>query len=695
MDERMNTIPRNDFLLEIGTEEIPARMARKAVDDLGKAITDELTTMELSFDSPSYFVTPRRLVVILRNVPEAQEDRVEERRGPSVKQAFSPDGTPTKAAEGFARSTGRSLAELERTEIKGEAYLLARIEKKGQRTLDLLAPVVTRALSGLRFPRSMRWGCHKEAFVRPLHWIVALLGDRVVPFEFGGIASGNQTWGHRFLGSGKPVQVHSADDYLAVLKDQFVVLDPNQRREFIAEQAHRTARELGMTLLVDEGLLDTVTHLVEYPVVLTGKINDKFLKMPDEVLISSMKNHQKFFSLIRDGRLANRFVVVANTQAKDPARVVRGNERVLTARLEDALFFYGEDLSKPLETYLETLKGQTFMLGLGTMHDKSLRIARLARLLAGRIAPDLTQISERAGLLCKADLATQLVCEFPELQGIMGRDYALAAGEPPEVADAILEHYLPRFSGDALPATVTGQLVGLADRLDTLAGTFSLGLIPTATKDPYALRRGALAILRILAETPILLPVSELLRLAVENLEVPADKADALVASLTDFVIGRLKFWLSGQVATEVADASMEAGAQYPHDTWKKALAIEALRANEDYGTLILPFKRTLNITKQQPESGPFDTSVKLEPAEAALWTAFQAKETEFEALLEARDFDGVLRQFLALKEPIDRYFDEVLVLCDDPAARRNHLAMLSRIGSLFLRFADFTRILA
>lgn len=684
-----------DFLLEIGTEEIPARMAQKATNDLAAAFRSELATLELSIARVESYVTPRRLVLAAFDIPEAQEDRVEEKRGPAVRFAFAPDGTPTKAGEGFARSVGRSMDSLDRTTVKGEEYLLARLEKKGAPTAQLLEGVIPRVLMGLRFPKSMRWGSEKTPFVRPVHWIVALFGNEVVPFEFAGVPSGNQSRGHRFMGPREPFTVSSVEDYSRQMAEHFVVLSPETRRQHIVQESQALAQKMGLEIIEDEGLLDTVTHLAEYPVVLSGTIAQRFLQMPDEVLISCMKNHQKYFSLKKEGKLAGRFIVVSNTRPRVPDIVVRGNERVLGARLEDALFFYTEDRKKPLESYVESLKGQTFLEGLGSMADKSRRVARLAELLSRKTLAQSAEDARRAGWLCKADLATLMVFEFPELQGIMGQDYARESGENDVVATAIMEHYLPKFSGDALPSTPVGTVLALADRLDTLAGCFHLGLIPTATKDPYALRRAALAILRILAETPILLPLESLLSEALEAHEVPTQHREKLLSDLMEFISGRLKHWLASQVATEVADAALAGGSRLPHDVWKKSLAIDALRKEADYGALILPFKRTLNITRSQAHSGELDENLLSEPAEKALWDAFKAQEAKILQTLEEKDFQGVLQQFLALKAPIDRYFEEVLVLCDDEQARNNHLAMLSRIGDTFLQFADFTRILA
>ncbi len=691
-----SSIERRDFLFEVGTEEIPARMAAKAAADLGRLFEKELKAVRLGAEECNTFCTPRRLVLHAAGIPVRQEDRVTEKKGPAVKVAFDNDGNPTKAGLGFARSQGLDVAELETVDLGGVKYLFARKEESGAETISLLPALLESILNSVRFPKSMRWGSLKQAFVRPVHWLLPLFGEEIVPLEFSGIKSSNHTFGHRFMGQKGPLEVKDAKDYSRTLEENHVVFSPERRKEKIREDSARLAASLGLELIADEALLDEVVHLVENPVVATGGFGEKYLVMPQEVLITSMAYHQKFFAFRKGEELANRFLVVNNTQAMDMSLVVRGNERVLAARLEDALFFFNEDRKKDLESFVEDLSGQTFLAGLGSMKDKSQRLSSLAGRLAGALFPDAESAATRAGLLCKADLATAVVGEFPSLQGIMGREYAAMSGEEAAVPTAIFEHYLPRFAGDELPKTEAGLALALADRLDSLVGCYSLGLVPTATKDPYALRRAALACVRILAEKCVTAAgLTDLVQLAVDNYaDVIAANREKLATDILGFIRGRLRHWLAGDHATEMVDACMAPGFECPYEVLQKVLAAEPLRGQENYEDLIQPFKRVINITRDH-DTGTFDPELMTEPAEVALWEAFVPLRKQVMEGLVRCDFTDVLNILLSGKPVIDRYFDEVMVMCDDEEQRNNRLAMLGEIGELFLRFADFTKILA
>ncbi len=690
----MNDIARNDFLLEVGIEEIPARMADESAALLAQLLKRELDEARLEPESVRHYVTPRRLVAVANGLRTAQEDRTVEKRGPSKKVAFDAAGNLTKAGQGFARSQGVDPAQFELTLVGDVEYVVVRQAQKGEQAVALLPGICTKILGELRFPKSMRWGANPQAFVRPVHWILALLGNQVVPFQFAGIASGNRTWGHRFHSGREGVEVAGPKEYLVTLAERSVLADPQDRKQRIHDEALRQAREAGLELIEDPELLDHVAHLVEFPVVAIGTFNPKFLDMPAEVLVTSMKNHQKFFAFRRDGKLSNHFLVVNNTRPADIAVVLRGNQRVLSARLEDAHFFFREDKKKPLSYFVDKLNGQTFLHGLGSMKAKSDRVAGLAERFAAELFPVERATAAEAGALCKADLASRMVGEFPELQGIMGRVYALAAGRPAEVAMAIDEHYLPRFAGDRLPESPAGIALALADRMDTLVGCYHLGLVPTATKDPYGLRRAALAVLRILADRNLTIPLGRLVDLAMDNYgDLIKDRAK-LSTDLLEFMKQRLKHWLGTDHATEVVDACLAAGFDLPWDVREKCRAVEPLRGREDYEPLITAFKRVINITRGN-SGGTFDASLPLEPSEQALWDAFLAVEGKAAGLFAERRFPEVLAALVGLKPAVDRYFDDVLVMCDDERVRTNRLAMLARVGSLFLRFADFTRILA
>lgn len=690
------TIPTSDFLFEIGTEEIPARMAAKAAADLGRLFEKELEGVRLGAQRVETFCTPRRLVLHATGIPVRQEDRVTEKKGPATKVAFDDDGNPTKAGLGFARSQGLGVAELETVDLGGVEYLFARKEETGAETITLLPALLESILNSVRFPKSMRWGALKQAFVRPVHWLLPLFGAEVVPLVFAGAKSSNHTFGHRFMGQKGRLEVKDARDYSRTMEENHVVFSPARRKEKIREDSADLAASLGLELIEDEALLDEVVHLIENPVVATGGFDEKYLVMPQEVLITSMAYHQKFFAFRKGEKLANRFLVVNNTQAMDMNLVVRGNERVLAARLEDALFFFNEDRKQELESFVEDLSGQTFLAGLGSMKDKSQRLSSLAGRLAAALFPGAEDAAARAGLLCKADLATAVVGEFPALQGIMGREYAAMGSEDAAVPVAIFEHYLPRFAGDELPQTEAGLALALADRLDTLVGCYSLGLVPTATKDPYALRRAALACVRMLAEKGVTAAgLTELVQLAVDNYGDVIDiDREKLAADILGFVQGRLRHWLAGDHATEMVDACLAPGCERPYEVLQKVLAAEPLRAHENYEDLIQPFKRVINITRDH-DAGTFDPELMTEAAEVALWEAFVPLREKVSEGLAQCCFTDVLAILLGAKPLIDRYFDEVMVMCGDEKQRNNRLAMLGEIGELFLRFADFTKILA
>lgn len=695
----MSSIERKRYLLEVGLEEVPARMAPPAARSLAEALAKELATLRLTPEAVNHFVTPRRLVVLVDGLPVRQEDVVVEKRGPARSIAFDADGNPSKAAMGFARGQGLDVGELDFVEVDGQEYILARKEEAGRPAAALLPPVLEKCLAGLRFPKSMRWGTQQAAFVRPVHWLVSLLGEEVVPFSYAGIDAGRVTWGHRFMGTRGPLSLASPAVYQGLLAENFVLIDPVDRQTRILEGLAAIEQANGFTVVRDQELLDEVTHLVEYPVPSQGTFDQKFLAMPAEVLITSMKYHQKFFAVYDGEKLANRFVVINNTQARDASLVVRGNTRVLTARLEDALFFFDEDRKQGLEGYLEPLGGQTFLRGLGSMREKGVRAASLAQRVAGLLFddPGVQQTAARAGTLCKADLATQMVFEFTELQGVMGREYARLSGEDEAVAQAIFEHYLPRFSGDELPASAAGAALALADRLDTVVGCFHLKLIPTATKDPYALRRAVLACVRILAVRKVTTPLPEFVRAAIENFgEIIADDREQLLAQIMEFVAARLRNWLAEQYATEVVDACMASGFAIPYDVQQKCEAVEGLRGRPDYEDLVQGFKRVINITRKAADNDAVFTPAQMvEAAERDLWEAFVSLQASAEVAIAERRFGAVMALLVDLKPAIDRYFDDVMVMCDDFKLRGNRLAMLSRIGHFFLELADFTKILA
>ncbi len=693
----MEEIRTAELIIEIGTEEIPARMAPNGMRMMEAGFRKGLKAAEVVPDGLKTYVTPRRLTLHVPALPVKQADKVEEKRGPAEQAAFGPDGAPTKAAEGFARSVGLTVDQLGRLETPKGTYLFARKEVSGRPMTDFLPGVILETIQGLRFPRSMRWGDEDVVFVRPIQWIVAIFDGEVIPLTYGDVTAGRTTMGHRFHGKG-PIEVTGFSRYVQDLEANCVTLDPAVRMERIREGLTALETETGLTIVPDEGLLQEVTHLVEHPSTLLGHMDERYLELPREALITSMRTHQKYFAIQGpDGALAPAFGVVANTTTRDPAVVAKGNERVLRARLEDAMFFLEDDRKKTLDDFVPKLEGQLFMTGLGTMAEKSERVARLAGRIAGEIAsPDTMAHAIQAGGLCKADLATAMVSEFADLQGTIGREYTRYHDYPEAVAVGIYEHYLPRGKGDDLPGTDVGAFVAVADRLDTLAGTFGLGLVPTSTKDPYALRRAALGLLRILIDRKWGLPLDELYGMALSGYERDFDATTAdLVKKLTEFTGARLKVHLSSNHATELVDAAMAPGFEVVPDVVRRVEAIEALRGRPDYEPLITAFKRVINITRKQKTSADVQTSLFAEPQEAVLWDGFGGVSFQVDAACEVGDFPRALELLTSLKPVIDKYFDDVMVMCDDDALRANRLATMAAIGGRFLKIADFTRVLA
>ncbi len=693
----MSDIRTAEFILEIGTEEIPARMAPNGMRMMEAGFRKGLKAVEVDPGALKTYVTPRRLTLHVPALPVAHADKVEEKRGPAEQAAFGPDGAPTKAAEGFARSVGLAVDQLGRLETPKGNYLFAKKEVKGRQMTEFLPDVILETINGLRFPRSMRWGGEDVVFVRPIQWIVAIFDGAVIPLTYGDVTTGRTSMGHRFHGAG-PIEVTSFDQYVSDLETNGVTLDPAIRTARIREGLAALEAETGLTVVPDEGLMQEVTHLVEHPSVLKGGMDERYLELPREALITSMRTHQKYFAIQGpDGKLAPAFGVVANTTTRDPAIVAKGNERVLRARLEDAMFFLKDDRTKTLEEFAPKLEGQLFMTGLGTMAEKSERIGALAQKIAEEIAaPETAAHARQAGALCKADLATAMVAEFADLQGTIGREYALYHDYPQAVAVGIYEHYLPKGADDDLPSTEVGALVAVADRLDTLAGTFGLGLIPTSTKDPYALRRAALGLLRILIDRMWDLPLDALYRMALEGYDRAFDAStDDLVKKLTDFTGTRLKVHLSNVHSTELVDAAMAPGFDGVPDVVRRVEAIEALRGRPDYEPLITAFKRVINITKKQEVETTVDAALFQEAQEGVLWSAFSDVTSQIDAACDAGDFPGALELLTSLKPIIDTYFDDVMVMAEDDGLRANRLATMAAIGGRFLKIADFTRILA
>ncbi|HOW76038.1 MAG TPA: glycine--tRNA ligase subunit beta [Candidatus Competibacteraceae bacterium] len=684
-----------DLLIEIGTEELPPKALSSLALAFENGVREGLEKAGLTSGELRRFATPRRLAVLIHDLPARQPDRQLERRGPALSAAFGPDGKPTKAAEGFARSCGVAVADLQKQETDKRAWLVHLSHEPGAATAGLIPGIVDQALAGLPIPKRMRWGDREDQFVRPVHWAVLLFGDEVIPATIMGVSSGRETRGHRFHHP-QPIRITSPADYARQLADEGqVIADFAERRDRVRAQAEATAAELGGIVVIQPELLDEVTALVEWPVALAGNFERRFLNVPAEALISTMQDHQRYFPVVDgQGRLLPHFITMTNLESRDPAQVRAGNERVIRPRFSDAEFFWNQDRKQPLAARMETLKHVVFQQRLGTLDEKSGRVARLARFITEQTRgnPDW---ADRAARLAKCDLMTQMVQEFPELQGIMGRYYALHDQESPEVAQALEEHYLPRFAGDRLPATATGRIVALADRLDTLTGIFAIGQAPSGTKDPFALRRAALGVLRILIEGELDLDLPKLLDRAAASFD-KAIRAEQAVDTVFAFIMERLRsYYLDQGLRPDTFEAVLDCRPTRPLDFDRRVRAVHAFRELPEAASLAAANKRIRNILRKVDTVLPFEVrpNLLMEDAEQALAGQLVELSSEVMPLMEAGLYGEALNRLARLREPVDAFFDQVLVMAEDATVRDNRIALLNELSSLFLRVADFSRL--
>lgn len=682
------------LLVEIGTEELPPKALRKLATAFGEALSTQLDEQFLSPGAIQTYATPRRLAVHIENVLTQQVDREIVRRGPNVAAAFDKDGKPTKPAEGFARSCGITVDELERiTTDKGECLAWRSIEA-GKTCGEMLPGLVETALKKLPIPKHMRWGSGDIEFVRPIHWVLVLLGSETIDADIMGIPCGRSTRGHRFHHN-QPIKLADTTQYLDTLeKTGKVIADIDRRREMIREQVIAAGKQLGGSAQIDADLLDEVTALVEWPVAVAGDFNSRFLDIPDEALISSMQDHQKYFPVVdSDGKLMAHFITVANIASTDIKQVKAGNERVIRPRLEDADFFWAQDKKQKLDSRIEALDKVTYQKKLGSLKDKQQRIAVIATHIAKSTGADIAQV-KRAALLCKCDLLTSMVSEFPDLQGIMGRYYALNDGESAAVAEAIGEQYQPRFSGDALPATPAGQAIAIADRLDSLAGIFALGQSPTGDKDPFGLRRAALGVLRTLIECRIEIDLTALIETALSGL--PIDAPAGINEKLYGFIMERLRTWyLDAGHDVETFEAVLSRQPVSPLDFDQRIQAVKAFALLPEAASLSAANKRISNILRkaEQHPGTKYNADLFQEEAERQLAHAVKTLGEKVTPLYQARDYTTALGELATLREPVDRFFDDVMVMADDPKIRDNRLALLGALSLLFLDVADISRL--
>ncbi len=686
-----------ELLVEIGTEEIPSGYLDSAMEEMRLLTRSSLGKNRIAI-SGELFVhsTPRRMVLFCQKIAEQQEEMFQELMGPARKAAYDQRGNPTKAAIGFAQKYGCSLDDIRIVETPKGEYLSLKRHTPGRPSVEILSNILPRVISGIPWPKSMRWGGVGFPFVRPIHWILALLGGKVIPFEMAGVRSGSRTMGHRFM-SPRSLQVTDHLDYFKKMKESWVMIDPEDRRKEIEGQIIKKAKDVGAVPVQDVDLVKTVSNLVEFPYSICGRFDERFLELPEAVLITVMKRHQRYFAIQdKDGSLIPHFVAVNNTVPKDDSVVIKGHERVLRARLSDAVFFFNADRKRPLKDRLEDLRGVIYQTELGTSFAKVERFTELARYLAEQIAPEKGDSVNLAARLCKCDLVTEMVKEFPTLQGVMGREYARKDGYPEEICVAIHEHYLPAKADDGLPSSAIGAIVGLADRMDTIGGCFAIGLEPTGATDPFAVRRHALAIIRILENTGWNVSISGLISRSLEILRsrVSFDSNKAF-RGLLDFFRERYKNRMSALgYANDLTEAVISADFD---NIYELSVRIRHLRRfiseSGDFQSLALTFKRVSNIIKGQKGPLTVDESMFKEDCERDLWKASQELEKEIRDSMEKRDYFNALNVLAKLKGPVDAFFDGVEVLKkEDPRLRDNRVAVLQHLAELFLKLADFSR---
>ena len=692
------------LLVEIGCEEIPAGVVGPGAQALLDALVAILDTAGVSHGRAQWLGTPRRLTAHIADVAPMQPDRTEVLMGPPIRAARTPDGQWSQAALGFAKGQGVELDALYEAETPKGPYLAAQKVVQGQATHTLIAGKLAEILRTLPFPKRMRWAARPETFVRPIHWLVALHGETILHAEYAGVKTGTISRGHRFYAN-HPIAVGAdLDAYKSALWAGHVMVDPAERRQVILRGIAQLSKEAGGTWIEDQETLDVVVQLVEWPAPLLGSFDPAFLEIPAAVIRTTLRENQKLFTIAGpDGGLLPVYIAVANTLSEDSrATVAKGNTRVVSARLSDARFFVQEDTRTSLESKLPALDNRLYLQGLqrNTLGDKRSRILAFVQEFVRHVAPDQAGTAVQAANLCKADLATRMVFEFPELQGVVGGDYAQREGLPADVALAIAEHYQPRFAGDALPQNVAGQLVSLADKLDSLAACFSLGLIPSGTQDPYALRRAALGVLRILGESGVGLSLRQVVRqsLALVTLQTADDPAlEKTTADVLQFFRGRLLSMHQQQFPTDLVEAVLDADFDHVETIRPRLEALNALRQSDGFAPLAAAFKRVSNIVRKQGGELPAGTLVQPSlfavAAEGALFAAVQQQALAVASATQSGRYADVLQHLVALKPAVDAFFDDVMVMADDVAVRHNRLALLTQIAGLFADLADFARI--
>ena len=680
----------NYLLFEVGVEELPSRFVSSTLDQIKSNLTKMFNENRIEFSDIKTYGTPRRLTFIVENISERQSNLEEEVKGPSKKIALDADGNFTKPALGFMKSKGLKEEDVVFKTLGKDEYIFGTIRQEGKETSEVLKTILPEAVKNVTFPKAMRWGGRNMRFARPIRWMVTLLNDNVLEIDLEGIKSSNITKGHRFLGQSE-FEVNSLEDYLTKLEENFVILDQDKRKEMIRKQCIEVAKSLGGEVEFDEDLLEEVTYLVEYPTAFYGEFN---VKLPKEVVTTPMQQHQRYFPVVKDGKLLPNFIAVRNGNDYRIDKVKAGNEKVLVARLEDALFFYKEDTKKSLESYIEKLKSVVFQAKLGTVYDKTLRIENLSSNIIDLL--NLQQDKEdtkRAAKLCKADLVTGMVFEFTELQGIMGREYARVSGENEAICEAIFEHYLPRFAGDILPKTNAGIALSIADKLDSIAGFFAIGIQPTGSQDPYALRRQALGVLNILMDSKLDISLKELVELALNNYSNLEFNKEEVVNSIMEFFKERIKnLFRDLGIRYDVIDAVLSSEINDISDMHLRATELNNWLDKDELVEMLTAFNRVSTLA-QKAVSSDVNEQLLTEDAEINLYKEFNNIKVKVKELLNDKKYSEALDSFASLRPSIDAMFDSVMVMDKDEAIKNNRLGLLKQIYDTMLSICDLSKI--
>ena len=684
---------KNYFLLEVGVEELPSRFGQTTLDQIENNLSKLLKEERVNFDNIDKYATPRRLTFVIKNLADKASDLEEEVKGPAKKIAVDEEGNFTKPALGFMKSKGLDPENVYFKQVGNAEYLFGTIKQSGKETAEILKNIIPTAIKNVTFPKAMRWGGKNMRFARPIRWMVALLNDNVLDVNLEGIKASNVTKGHRFLGE-REFEVNSVEDYFEKLEKNYIILDQHKRKAMIKEQAIEVANSLGGEVELDDDLLEEITFLVEYPTAFYGEFEEDYVKLPKEVVTTPMKEHQRYFPVSKDGKLLPYFIAVRNGDSHRIDIVKAGNEKVLKARLADALFFYKEDTKKPLESFVDKLQTVVFQAKLGTVYDKSLRIDKLSQTILNELnMSESAKNTQRAAKLCKADLVTNMVFEFTELQGIMGRDYAKVGGENEEVCQAIFEHYLPRYAGDILPETNAGIALSIADKLDSIAGFFAIGIKPSGSQDPYALRRQALGILSILLDKKLSVNLNNLINAALYNYSNLEFNKEEVASQIVEFFVERVKnLFKDLGIRYDVIDAVLNNNLNDISDIHTRALELNRWLQKDELVEMLTAFNRVSTLAQKSTIDIVKEELLK-EDAEIKLYNRFKEIKLNVESLLVDKKYNEALDAFATLRPLVDNLFDNVMVMDKDESVKENRLGLLKQIYSTMLTICDLSKI--